>query len=133
MSKNPEHEVNNNVAETTLSGTKTNRSISLNSISRYQSLIILFGLFILFGILSNRFLTVGNLWSILRQTSVNLCIAVGMTYVILAGGIDLSVGSILGFAGAVTARLLKYGATLTIFGVVLQFGVVGASTIGVLT
>lgn len=133
MSKNSEREVNNYAAETTLNETKTKRNISLSSVSKYQSIIILFGLFVLFGVLTNRFLTVGNLWSILRQTSVNLCIAVGMTYVILAGGIDLSVGSILGFAGAVTARLLKYGVTLTVFGVVLQFGVVGASIIGVLT
>lgn len=133
MSKNSEREVTNNAVEATLSETKAKKGFSLSSVSKYQSLIILLGLFVLFGFLSNRFLTVGNLWSILRQTSVNLCIAVGMTYVILAGGIDLSVGSILGFAGAVTAKLLKYGATLTVFGVVLQFGVVGASIIGILT
>ncbi|MEJ5228586.1 MAG: ABC transporter permease [Pseudothermotoga sp.] len=107
-------------------------SLSMRTLAKYQFLIILLGLFILFAFLSNRFLTVGNLWTILRQAAVNLCIAVGMTYVILAGGIDLSVGSILGFAGAVTARLLKYGFTLSVFGVVLQFGVVGASLIGIL-
>ncbi|ABV33885.1 MULTISPECIES: ABC transporter permease [Pseudothermotoga] len=129
MTKNSEHEINNQIAEMT---SRTKHRLGLNYIARYQSVIILFGLFILFSFLSNRFLTVGNLWTILRQTSVNLCIAVGMTYVILAGGIDLSVGSTLGFAGAVTARLLKYGFTMSTFGVVLQFGVVGASVIGIL-
>ncbi|HOJ88870.1 MAG TPA: ABC transporter permease [Pseudothermotoga sp.] len=134
MSKNTEREINNHVAEppTVAEQEQTKSRFNLRYLAKYQSLIILLGLFILFGFLSNRFFTVGNLWTILRQTSVNLCIAVGMTYVILAGGIDLSVGSILGFAGAVTARLLKYGFTLAAFGVVLQFGVVGASVIGIL-
>jgi len=55
-----------------------------------------------------------------------------MTFVILTGGIDLSVGSILGFSGAVTAKLLKYGLILSAFGVVLKFNPLGASIIGVL-
>ncbi|MEN3009345.1 ribose ABC transporter permease [Pseudothermotoga sp.] len=88
------------------------------------------GLMILFGLLSPRFFTVANMWTILRQTAVNLCVAVGMTFVIIAGGIDLSVGSILGFSGAVTAKLIKHGLTLTSLGVVLQFGITGASIIG---
>lgn len=100
------------------------------AISKYQSLIILLGLMILFGLLSPRFFTVANIWTILRQTAVNLCIAVGMTFVIIAGGIDLSVGSILGFSGAVTAKLIKHGLILTPLGVVLQFGIIGASIIG---
>jgi len=108
------------------------RTFGLKSITRYQSLIILGGLFVIFTLLTNRFLTPGNLWTILRQSSVNLCLAVGMTYVILAGGIDLSVGSILGFSGAVAAKLLKYGLSLTAFGVVLQFGVVGACLIALI-
>jgi len=101
-------------------------------LSRYQSILILVGLGVFFGLISNRFFTPNNLWIILRQTSVNLCIAVGMTFVILTGGIDLSVGSILGFSGAVTAKLLKYGITLTAFGVVLKFDPLGASILGIL-
>lgn len=101
-------------------------------LSRYQSLLILLGLATFFGFISNRFFTPGNIWIILRQSSVNLCIAVGMTFVILTGGIDLSVGSVLGFSGAVTAKLLKYGLTLTTFGVVWKFSPLGASIIGIL-
>jgi len=74
--------------------------------SKYQSLIILLTLSVFFSFISDNFLTLNNIWIILRQTSVNLCLAVGMTFVILTGGIDLSVGSILGFSGAVTAKLL---------------------------
>ena len=47
-----------------------------------------------------------NLLNILRQTSINAIIAMGMTFVILTAGIDLSVGSILAFAGAVCASMI---------------------------
>jgi ribose transport system permease protein len=47
--------------------------------------------------------------NVMRQISVNLCISVGMTLVILTGGIDLSVGSILAFSGAIAAGLMKNG------------------------
>lgn len=78
------------------------------------------------------FLTFGNLRNILLQISVNVCLSIGMTLVILTGGIDLSVGSILAFAGAVTAGLLKDGLTLSLFGKVLQFTPFGAIVAGIL-
>jgi len=53
-----------------------------------------------------------NGWNILRQISVNLCLSIGMTLIILSGGIDLSVGAILALAGAVAAGLLKNGVAL---------------------
>lgn len=59
--------------------------------------------------LSENFLTTANFFNVLRQTSVNLCIAVGMTLVILTGGIDLSVGSVLALSGAVAAELAHQG------------------------
>lgn len=62
--------------------------------------------------LSDNFATSDNLFNVLRQVSVNLCISVGMTMVILTGGIDLSVGSILAFSGAVGAGLLRNGISL---------------------
>jgi putative xylitol transport system permease protein len=52
------------------------------------------------------FMTWGNWADILRQTSINGILAVGMTYVVLAGGIDLSVGAILAFSGIVSAWLV---------------------------
>ena len=58
--------------------------------------------------LSDRFFTAANGWNIMRQISVNLCLSIGMTMVIVAGGIDLSVGSILALAGAITAGLIKH-------------------------
>ncbi|MEH2324619.1 MAG: ribose ABC transporter permease [Nostoc sp.] len=61
---------------------------------------------ILFAFLSPNFLTAGNIVNILRQSSINIVLATGMTFVILTGGIDLSVGSILGVS-AVVALLVS--------------------------
>ena len=64
---------------------------------------------IIVAILNPRFLSMANILNVLRQTSINSIIAIGMTFVILTGGIDLSVGSILAFCGAVMAYLLNIG------------------------
>ena len=59
--------------------------------------------------LSADFLTMGNLLNVMRQVSINALIAFGMTLVILLGGIDLSVGSILALSSVLTAMLLQAG------------------------
>ncbi len=71
-----------------------------------KSLIGLVVLMALVSIASPSFLSIDNMLNILRQTSINAVIAMGMTFVILTAGIDLSVGSILAFAGAVCASLI---------------------------
>jgi len=58
-------------------------------------------------LLSDRFLTVNNLTNILRQSTINGIIAVGMTLIILTRGIDLSVGSILALSAVITADVLQ--------------------------
>ena len=55
------------------------------------------------------FLTVSNLLNVLEQTSINAIVAVGMTFVIISGGIDLSVGSVLAVAGIALALALEGG------------------------
>lgn len=74
-------------------------------IGSYGMIIVLVLLVIIFSCLSDRFLMMNNIFNILRQTSIVGIISVGMTFVLLTGGIDLSVGSILG-ASAVGAALL---------------------------
>ncbi|WP_047673457.1 ribose ABC transporter permease [Paenibacillus sp. V4I9] len=77
-----------------------------------QSLGSLLGLVLIVVILSvvnGDFLTVGNIFNVLRQISINALIAFGMTFVILTGGIDLSVGSILALSSAFTAGLMASG------------------------
>lgn len=70
----------------------------------------LIGLIVLCGVLSvltPYFLTVSNLLNIAEQTSINAIVAVGMTFVILSGGIDLSVGSIVALSGVVLGMALR--------------------------
>ncbi|KOP82494.1 ABC transporter permease [Cytobacillus solani] len=64
---------------------------------------------VILAIVSPSFLTMDNIFNVLRQVSINALIAFGMTFVILTGGIDLSVGSILALSSAVTAGLLASG------------------------
>jgi ribose transport system permease protein len=56
---------------------------------------------IVFSIVTPSFLSPGNLINVIRQASINIVLATGMTYVILTGGIDLSVGSMLGVTAVV--------------------------------
>ena len=100
--------------------------------ARFQSLIALVVMVVALSLLSDKFLTVPNGRNILLQISVNLCLSIGMTLIILTGGIDLSVGAILGLAGAVAAGLLKNGLALNWLGVQLQFTPFGAVIAGVL-
>ena len=69
-------------------------------------------LLVAMSLASDRFLTVDNGLNVLRQISINLCLSIGMTMIILSGGIDLSVGSVLALSGAVAAGLLKNGIAL---------------------
>ncbi|EGQ7934736.1 ribose ABC transporter permease [Vibrio vulnificus] len=71
-----------------------------------KSLIALLFLIVVVSFLNPNFFTVDNILNILRQTSVNAIIAVGMTLVILTAGIDLSVGSVLALCGAFAASLV---------------------------
>lgn len=91
---------------------------------KYKSLVGLLVLITIVTILSPSFLSTKNIFNILRQTSVNGIIAAGMTFVILTGGIDLSVGSILAISGAVCASLLASGQNIII--VVLAALIIGA-------
>lgn len=100
---------------------------------KLQSLIALFILCIVFGLLSDKFFTVANGLNVMRQISVNICIAVGMTLVIITAGIDLSVGSVLALCGAITAGLLKNGIALPAFNVLLEFSMLGAILAGVVS
>lgn len=78
-------------------------------LSRFRPLIGLVLFSIIIAFISPRFLTASNLFNVFRQTSINAVIAAGMTFVILTAGIDLSVGSILGFSGAILASMLSSG------------------------
>ena len=101
-------------------------------LSRFQSLIALILLCVFISLLSDKFLTSANAWNVMRQISVNVCISVGMTLVILTGGIDLSVGSVLALCGAVAAGLLKWGIEIPSVNLYIGFTILGITVIGLL-
>lgn len=69
----------------------------------------LVGLFVIAGMASPTFLQSNNLINVVRQISITGIVSIGMTFVILTGGIDLSVGSTVGVVAVVCASLLKMG------------------------
>lgn len=92
--------------------------VDIRQVLRSYGILIAFVLILIaMTILSPVFLTLTNVLNIVRQSSIYGIMAVGMTFVILTGGIDLSVGSILAIAGAIAAGSIKsgMGLALTIF------------------
>ncbi len=77
----------------------------------FGSLFALLFLVLVISVISADFRTVDNFLSLLRQSSINGLIAFGMTLVILTGGIDLSVGSILALTMAIAAKMIVSGVT----------------------
>ena len=87
--------------------------LNLQSIIRSYGIVIAFAVICaVMALLSPVFLTVTNVLNVIRQSSIFGIMAIGMTFVILTGGIDLSVGSILAVVGAVSAGMLKEGMEL---------------------
>jgi len=90
--------------------------------------VVLILICLLLSLLTPRFLTSENLINVVRQSSLNAIVAAGMTLVILTGGIDLSVGSLLAVtsvfsAGTLAAGSTPLGAILAGIGIGLVFGV----------
>ena len=78
-------------------------------IARFAPTFFLIALMVLFALIEPRFLSEINLFNVMRQVSITGLLAVGMTFVILTAGIDLSIGSLLAFAGLVAAAIAKGG------------------------
>ena len=79
------------------------------SLKKNKPLIVLFLIIAIMTVASTVFLTPGNLLTVLLQTSYNAILAVGISFTILIGGIDLSIGSVLAFSSAIGALLLTQG------------------------
>lgn len=84
------------------------RSFNLNALLiEGRALIALVIIVAIFAILSDNYLTTGNLTTITKQVAFNAIVALGMLMVILNGGIDLSVGSTVGLTAAVAGNLFR--------------------------
>ncbi len=106
-----------------------NKKKIINQINVYRSAMILLIICIVATILSPNFLSVTNLFNVFKQVTVAGIVGCGMTFVILTGGIDLSVGSILGLSGVLAAGILDstgnvFFAIATAIGIGLLCGVV---------
>src|SRR5262249_27916218 len=86
----------------------------VNRARQFGTLIGLVTLCLVLWILTPYFLTISNLLNVAEQTSINAIVAVGMTFVILSGGIDLSVGSIVALSGVVLGLALRGGHLLAV-------------------
>jgi len=83
---------------------------------RLRALIALVVLSIAFSLLTPEFLTTGNLAILVKHVAINAILAIGMTFVILSGGIDLSVGSVVGLCGMIAGGLVSRGLELPALG-----------------
>ena len=110
---------------------------SLRTIVERQGILIAFAIFLIgFSFASDRFMTSDNVMSVLRQVSIIGTMALGVTFVVIAGNLDLSVGSLLSFATVLVVDLHdKIGpapAIVLMFAATLAVGAVNGFLVGVL-
>lgn len=98
--------IENNDTATQLITENNKKSKITYLLGNFGIFIGLFLLLAIFAILSPIFLSVGNLRNILIQSGTNAIIAVGMTFVIISGEIDLSVGSVVALTSVIGARIM---------------------------
>jgi erythritol transport system permease protein len=90
---------------------------------RLRALIALIVLIIIFSVISPSFFTRENLIILVGQTAINAIMAIGMTFVILTGGIDLSVGSTVGLAAMSAGLLIDRGVPIEALGLAIYFNI----------
>ncbi len=86
---------------------------------KLRTFIALIAVVVFFSLMAPNFVTVANAVIVSKHVAINAFLAIGMTFVILTGGIDLSVGAIVGLVGMVAGALVLYGIPLEMFGVVI--------------
>lgn len=103
----------------------------LENLKKFQSLLALGLMVAALALTTDSFFTVGNCLNVLQQICVNLCLSIGMTMIIVSGGIDLSVGSMLAFSGAVAAGALTKGFAVPGTDLFIEFTTSGAILVAV--
>ena len=102
------NEVRNDVVKPALPGRGGFASAVL-LLLKLRAVLVLVILLAAFSIMSPTFLTANNLSILAKHVSINAILAIGMTFAVLSGGIDLSVGSVAGLAGMIAGGLLTVG------------------------
>lgn len=111
---------------------KTSNNQLMMTLLKGRTFIVLIVLLIFFSIKADNFLTTGALLTVAKHVALYGILAIGMTYVIITGGIDLSVGSVAGLVGMLVGGMIEEGLALQIFGVNLYFSVPMLVLIGAL-
>ncbi len=88
---------------------------------KLRTLIAFFVVLVVFSFIAPNFLSVANLIAMAKHSAIWAILAMGMTYVIIGGGIDLSVGSVAGLCGMLAGGFITEGLRLPLFGIVLYF------------
>jgi inositol transport system permease protein len=101
------HDVQSGGAATAAGKSEADRRARARLLGGLAPLIFLIVLMTVFAVLEPRFLNATNLFNVMRQISITGLIALGMTFVILTAGIDLSVGSLLALSGMIAAAVAK--------------------------
>jgi erythritol transport system permease protein len=116
--------------------TRKQRTTLMLLLLRLRTFIALILLVAFFAFTTPNFMNPESLILTAKHISINAILAIGMTFVIIAGGIDLSVGSIVGLAGMAAGLLIDRGLVLPMFGVVVYFKawlvILIASLVGIL-
>lgn len=99
---------------------KNNSSLAM-TLLKGRTLFVLIILFIFFSVAADSFCTVNSLLLVCKHVAQYGILGIGMTYVIITGGIDLSVGSVVGLSGMIAGGLIQEGLTLQFAGVTLYF------------
>jgi erythritol transport system permease protein len=84
-----------------------------------RAFIVLILVTIIFAVIAPNFLAVANMEIMAKHVAINAILGIGMTFVILTGGIDLSVGSIVGLTAMVAGMMINDGLKLPMFGVIV--------------
>jgi erythritol transport system permease protein len=100
------------------SGANGNAS-ALLLVLKLRTFIALIVVTLFFAFMAPNFVSMANAIIISKHVAINAILAIGMTYVILTGGIDLSVGSIVGLTGMVAGGLLAHGLQLPMLGIII--------------
>jgi len=102
---------------------KKNQSITKTDIQKFllrgRAFIALIVVLVFFTILTPQFLTVTNMVIMAKHVALNALLAIGMTFVVLTGGIDLSVGSIVGMIAMISGGLINEGINLPQVGIII--------------
>lgn len=119
------------MSATTLDSKKSQTSVT-HLLIQLRTFGVLIFLCVFFSVMAPNFLTYGNIPILAKHIAVNAILAMGLVFVLLTGGIDLSIGSVVGLAGMIAGGLIYEGMPLRFLGVTLYLNVPAIIVVSIL-